>query len=298
MRPLTPDHPFDMILDTDAYNEIDDQFAISYMLHSPEKITVRAITAAPFFNGKSTGPADGMEKSYREILKLLSLDKREDLAGLVYRGSDKYLPDEKTPVESEAARKIVEISGAYSEEAPLYVAAIGAITNVASAILMEPSIAKRIVVVWLGGTGLHMPDCHEFNLSQDIAAARVIFGSDVPLVQLPCAGVVDHLLTTEFELRHWLGGKNPLADYLAKNTIEEAESYAFGRPWSRVIWDISTIAWLMNDSGELLSERAEKAPLPGYDDHYEYGAGGKEYTYVYSVNRDKIFEDLFKRLTE
>ena len=44
----------DAVLDTDAYNEIDDQFAIAYMLRSDEKINVKEIYAAPFFNENST----------------------------------------------------------------------------------------------------------------------------------------------------------------------------------------------------------------------------------------------------
>ena len=56
-----------VVLDTDTYNEIDDQFALSYMVRSDEKLEVKAIYAAPFSNHHSTGPADGMEKSYQEI---------------------------------------------------------------------------------------------------------------------------------------------------------------------------------------------------------------------------------------
>ena len=54
----TPDHPVDVVLDTDAYNEIDDQFAISYMLRSPERLNVKGLCAAPFFNSNSTSPED------------------------------------------------------------------------------------------------------------------------------------------------------------------------------------------------------------------------------------------------
>ena len=56
-----PTGKVDMVLDTDAYNEIDDQFAISYALRSTDRTDVKAIYAAPFWNGKSTGPLDGME---------------------------------------------------------------------------------------------------------------------------------------------------------------------------------------------------------------------------------------------
>ena len=68
-----PTGPVDVVLDTDTYNEIDDQFAVSYLICSAEKLHLQAIYAAPFFNEKSTGPADGMEKSYQEILNILTL---------------------------------------------------------------------------------------------------------------------------------------------------------------------------------------------------------------------------------
>ena len=43
----------DAVLDTDTYNEIDDQFALSYMFLSPEKFNLKAIYAATFFNNHS-----------------------------------------------------------------------------------------------------------------------------------------------------------------------------------------------------------------------------------------------------
>ena len=86
-----PQGRIDMVLDTDSYNEIDDQFAISYALRAKEKLNVKALYAAPFFNARSASPADGMELSYREIMKLLRLAGVEKP---VFRGSDRYLPDE------------------------------------------------------------------------------------------------------------------------------------------------------------------------------------------------------------
>ena len=68
-----PKGKIDVVLDTDAFNEIDDQFAISYLIRSTEKLNTKAIYAAPFHNANSTGPADGMEKSYEEIKKLQEL---------------------------------------------------------------------------------------------------------------------------------------------------------------------------------------------------------------------------------
>jgi len=48
-----------MVLDTDTYNEVDDQFAVVYALRSPERLRVEALYAAPFHNDRSSGPADG-----------------------------------------------------------------------------------------------------------------------------------------------------------------------------------------------------------------------------------------------
>ena len=183
---LPPTGEIDAVLDTDAYNEIDDQFAISYLLKYAPRIRTRAIFAAPFLNERSTSPEDGMERSYREILRLLKLCNREDMLPDVYLGSKTYLEDEASPVESPAAERLIELSREYTSEKPLYVVAIGAITNVASALLLDASMAERIVLVWLGGHGRMWPDTKEFNLWQDVAAARVVFDSDVPLIQLPC----------------------------------------------------------------------------------------------------------------
>ena len=186
----------DVVIDTDTYNEIDDQYALSYLIKSDEKLDLKAIYAAPFFNEKSTGPADGMEKSYREIMNVLTLLEREDLKEHVYRGSTEYLPSETEPVISDAAKDLAERAMNYTEEHPLYVVAIAAITNVASALLLNPDIKNRIVLIWLGGNATNWPDNKEFNLYQDVAGARIVFGCGVPLVQLPCMGVVSAFTTS------------------------------------------------------------------------------------------------------
>lgn len=294
------EHPagkVDVVLDTDAYNEIDDQFAISLLLKSPEKANVKAFYAAPFFNGHSTSPQDGMERSYQEILKLLKLAGREDMVPHTFRGSEGYLPDEKTPVDSPAARDLAALAMNYSPEKPLYVLAIGAISNVASAILMNPEIVDRIVLVWLAGNAYDWPNgADEFNMMQDIAGARVVFGSGAAVIQLPATDVVSNLRTTKPELTYWLKNKNPLADYLAQNTIDEAESYAAGKPWSRVIWDISSVFWLLNDDEKYMKQRIMKAPIPEYDFTYSFNENRPPMGYVWSIDRDRVFEHLFNVL--
>lgn len=130
---------------------------------------------------------------------------------------------------------LAELSNEYSPENPLYVVAIGAITNVASALLLNPEMKNNVVVVWLGGHAQHFQDTKEFNMKQDVAAARVVMECGVPFVQLPCNGVVDNFRISKPELEYWFKGKNELADYLASNTIAEAESYAKGTAWTFLI---------------------------------------------------------------
>lgn len=290
-----PSGRVDVVLDTDAYNEIDDQFAISYLLKSKEKLNTRAIYAAPFFNSNSEGPKDGMEKSYDEILKLLSLLNEEVD---VYKGSEKYLDDENTPVISPAAQDLAERVKNYSPQNPLYVVAISAITNIASAILLNPEVAENTVVVWLGGHALHYEHTKEFNMRQDVAAARVVMQSGVPFVQLPCMGVVSQFSVSKPELEFWLKGKNPLAEYLAENTIKEADSYAKGTAWTRVIWDVTAVAWLLNDSDKFMESRIIPTPIPTYDNFYANDYNGYPMRYVYNINRDNLMTDLFMKLAE
>ncbi len=295
---LFPEGKVDVVLDTDAFNEIDDQYAISWLLRSSDKINLKALYAAPFHNELSSGPKDGMEKSYNEIFKLLKLAKREDMAENTYKGSDSYLIDEKTPVISPASQDLAQRAMAYSPEKPLYVLAIGAITNVASALLINPAIAEKIVVVFLGGHGLDFTDNREFNMRQDVAGARVVYGSGCPLVVLPCVPVVSNLSTTEPELRSWLVGKGDLATYLAENTIRTAETYAKGKVWSRVIWDISAVAFVLGAGKNYMRVKQIPLIMPGYDHQYEQGVSDRKISYACYVNRDKIFGDLFSALID
>ncbi len=284
----------DVVLDTDTYNEIDDQFALSYLLRNEEKLCVQAIYAAPFFNEKSESPKDGMEKSYAEILTLLALLGREDLKPRVFQGSAHYLHDEETSVPSPAAYDLAERAMRYTEENPLYVIAIGAITNVASAILMNPAIRARIVVIWLGGNAMHWPDNREFNIAQDVAAGRILFGCGVPLVQLPCMGVVSAFTVSEPELRRYFLGKNALCDHLATYAIEEGRRTASSETWTRVIWDVTAVAWLLD--GDFLCDTLMHSPIPQYDHTWASSSTRHLIRYVYAVHRDRLLADLVHKL--
>jgi len=131
-------------------------------------------------------------------------------------------------------------------------------------------------------------------MSQDVAAARVVFGSGGPVVQLPCMGVVSAFTISEAELEKWLKDKNEIGDYLARNTISEASSYAAGKPWTRIIWDVTAVAWLVD--GRFFCERIERCPIPEYGGNYSQDPRRHFYKYVYHINRDELLDDLFHKI--
>ena len=282
----------DVVLDTDAFNEIDDQYAIAYLLRSKEKLNTKAIYAAPFLNKKSCSAADGMEKSYDEILRILSLVGEK---APVFKGSEAFLLDEETPVVSESALDLAKRADLYSPECPLYVVAIGAITNVASAILLNPKVAENTVVVWLGGHAHHYHNTKEFNMKQDVAAARAVIKSGVPFVQLPCMGVVSEFTLSKPELEQWFLGKNELADYLTEITLNEMKKRT-DEYWTKVIWDVTAVAWLLNDEDRFMLSRIITAPLPSYDNLYTDAPNGAPMRYVYSIRKDRLLKDLLDKL--
>ena len=213
----------------------------------------------------------------------------------VFRGSNQYLLDECTPVESEAARDLAKRVLSYSPENPLYVIAIGAITNIASAILMEPKVAENTVIVWLGGHAHHFHNTEEFNMKQDVAAARVVMENARQFVQLPCNGVVSAFALSEADLDRWLNGKSALCDYLCAATKEYVEERYPGMPWSKPIWDVTAVAWLLNEDAQYMFSRSEKRRIPGYDHCYEKPLE-KDMEYVYHIRRNELMDDLIRKV--
>ena len=162
----------------------------------------------------------------------------------IVEGSERYLASSDDPVESPAARDL--INRAHADNESLYVITIGCPVNVASAILLDPSIREKIVVVWLGGHPHGWHTAEEFNLSQDITASRVLLDSGVPLVQVPCKNVAEHIKTTVPELSVHLEGHSELGTYLYRMF---AEYQSGDRPWwAKEVWDLAAIAWVADPS--------------------------------------------------
>ena len=282
----------DLVIDTDAFNEIDDQFAIILALLSPERFRVRALHAAPFQNHRVASYGEGMERSFEEILRLLDFLKIAP-GECVKRGALSRIgeaPDESNP----AVENLLNMAQAYTSDNPLFVVAIGAITNVAEALRREPEVADRLVVFWLGGHPSRWPHNHEFNLKGDPAAARFLMDSSVRFGWFPCAVVAEALNTTLSEMEINVKGRGALGNYLFRifKTYEYQDLTAMGA--SKTIWDLAPFAWLIDAESCDVSQ----LPRPRLDEalRWQPEPDGAEVMEVIRVRRDPVFRDFFAKL--
>ena len=287
-----PKGPVRAVLDTDTYNEIDDQFALVQALLSPDRIRLEATYAAPFHNSRSTSPGEGMELSHAEILRLLErLDHPAE--GYVFRGATDYVGASGGPVDSEAVQDLIARARASDPDDPLYVIAIAAITNVASALMIAPDIAERIVVVWLGGHAPYWPHTREFNLRQDIPGAQHLFDCGVPLVLVPCLGVSSHLTSTVPEMEAHVEPHGRIGAFLA----ERFKSYSTEHMgFAKEIWDMAPVAWLISD--DWVPSQIIPAPILTTEGTWSFDAARPPIRCAYQLHRNPILRDFFVKLRD
>ena len=228
-----------VILDTDTYNECDDQFALAYLIKSQDMFNIEAITVAPFSHTKrDVKVIDGQELSYNEILKICNW-LNFDTIDKVFKGSMGYIQngyDEN----NDAVNKIIEVA---LKNDKTYILGIGAITNIALALKKEPKIIDRIEIIWLGGNEIEYKNNLEYNLKQDIDAVKIVFDSTVKMTILPCRNVVSDLRIDIAELKSKLDNRKELNKYLIERFYNDGYH---GIQETRVIWDISVIAYMIN----------------------------------------------------
>lgn len=276
-----------VILDTDTYNECDDQFALAYLLKSQEKFNIEAITIAPYHHDNNISIQEGTEKSYNEVIKICEWSKF-DYTNKVFKGSLDYIEDGYNEP-NDAVNQIIEIS---NKNTKTYILAIGAITNVALAIKRAPKIIDKIEVIWLGGDSfLNEDNKEEFNFRQDVQAVRTVFESKVKLTIIPCKNVASNLRTSIYELEYFLKGKNELCDYLCQRFYNDG---THGVQERRVIWDISVISYMINKNW--FETKEISCPNINDDTSYEFTENNHKITIVNYLNVDKIYRDLFAKL--
>lgn len=330
---MSPPSPIPrVVIDTDAANEIDDQFAIAWALCSPEALRLEAVHAAPFSHGRffralatasslrghatsdfdrlaskmsaadlerfvlRTPPANGMTRSYDEILRLFEAAGVEP-AGRVKRGAGEFMRRSDEPVASEAVEHLISLARSASPEHPIYVATIGAPTNVASALVAEPSIGANLRVLFLAGfpstAGL---DDDSFNLVQDRIASNVLFESGVPLVYIPGYQVAELLQLSLPSAREWLATGGRLSQFLFDAYQNNPINPHFdepGRSW--VLWDMVAVAWLLNRAWVPTREvpRARVTEAHRWETLPTSSGSMQE---AYHVKRNEVFRDFLDKL--
>jgi purine nucleosidase len=280
-----------VIIDSDAKNEADDQFAIVHALLSPS-LDLRGLIAAHFGTSRSDR---SMEESREEIDLLLHLMGLENQV-TVASGASTRISDEQTARDSSGAELIIAESKLTSPEEPLFVAFLGPLTDMASAILLDPSIVKRnVVVIWIGGVGYGGVETYpgvEFNLRNDIAAANVVYDSGMTVWQVP-SNVYSQVSVSYAELEEKIGGTSKLADYLINQTVEWNRSYWPEPIESRSLGDSPAISLMLYPRGG--NFRIIPAPRFGQEGHYLPGSG-HPIRVVESVDVRFLLEDMFAKI--
>ncbi|HKT00492.1 MAG TPA: nucleoside hydrolase [Rugosimonospora sp.] len=280
-----------VIINSDAKNEADDQFAIVHALLSPS-LAVRGLIPAHFGTARSDRSMAESREEIDRLLDLLALPGRVPVAN----GASTPVIDRQTPQDSPGARLIVTESTLATPDDPLYVAFLGPLTDMASAILLDPEIVRRpVVVIWIGGVGHGGVESYpgvEFNLGNDITAANLVFDSGITLWQVP-SNVYSQVSVGYAELAEKIGGTSDLADYLIRQMVEWNATYWPVPIESRSLGDSPAVSLLLYPGGGTF--RCVPAPRFGREGHYLPGSG-HPIRVVESVDVRFLIEDMFAKI--
>lgn len=278
-----------MIIDTDAKNEADDQYAIVHALLS-STLDVRGLVAAHFGDRRTSR---SMEESREEIDLLVELLGMTGQVRVV-NGAPGPLRDPTATRDSEGARLIVE--EAMTGDGPLVVAFLGPLTDMASALHLEPRICERdVTVVWIGGPpygGVLASSEPEFNLANDIAAANVVFTSPVRLIQVPMSTF--SLCSVGYaELEQKVEPCGALGEYLVRQLLEWNAAWVDEPIEHRILGDSPAIGIALHRWGGVYRER----PAPHFDEAGRaVDVGGRPVIVCEQYDMRYLLEDFFAKL--
>ncbi|WP_345801225.1 nucleoside hydrolase [Microbacterium sp. AZCO] len=283
-----------VIVNSDVKNEADDQFAVVHALLSPT-LDVRGVIPAHF--GTRRGD-DSLAESARELDVLLRLLGRTGTVPIP-PGAPHALADEATPVDSPGARLIID-EARRSDAGPLFVAFLGPLTDMASALLLAPDIADRdVTVIWIGGPPYgdieSVGAWPEFNLGNDIAAANVVFDSGITLWQVP-SNVYRLVNVSYAELRRRVEPHGELGRYLAQQVVDYNTAHHKVAVESRSLGDSPAIALMLEPwCAQFRRQDPVRFAAGG---SYEPSLRGGPVRVVEQVDTRFLLEDMFAKLEE
>jgi len=273
-----------VIIDSDAKNEIDDQWAIALAILSPERFEIEGFVGANFDNER--GGSDGVAASVAEIEMVL------DKAGMAGRwpvlpGSDPMRYQYESS-HSPGVDFIVERARAGTPEKPLWVVGLGAATDMASALLKAPDIIDRVVAFWHLRT--RWPEkCYNFNVIGDVRAARLLFHTPLSFVLFDTG---EYLRCPMAESAQFVAPYGELGNYLHAYRSRE-EWYASPR---KGFFDLGDIAALVDP--DLACWDVTQCPEVDWDLSYRFTDRLGSILRCYHIDRDRTFELLYEKLRE
>ncbi|WP_235915528.1 nucleoside hydrolase [Puerhibacterium puerhi] len=301
-----------MIIDNDFSGDPDDLYQLVHHLLSTT-VEIRAIIGSHLREGDPFDPGPDTAANavavVKDVFARMGL-KDEDL---ILQGSNLPLTDVQTPQDSPGARAIIAEAMRDDIDSPLYYVAGGGLTDLASAYLLEPRIADKVTVVWIGGPehdGLAYPPPGgmpvEYNLLIDVTAAQVVFGhSELALWQVP-RNVYRQCLVSDAELRLRVAGEGLIGAYLydeVRKVMDRATAQGRGPGETYALGDsplvlLTALQSLFEADGT--SSLYELRPTPALTSDGAYRAvHGSRSMRVYTwVDTRLMFEDFFLKLRE
>ena len=300
-----------VFIHTDCKLEADDQYAIVHHLLTP-KYEVTGIAAA-HFNGSAI---DEAMAEVRQMLRNIHADiapektalasrdevqKILNLMGLngtipVAAGAPAPLEKENEAIWSEGAQLIIE-EALKEDSRPLFLCCQAPLTDVASALLLKPEIAKKMTVIWVGG-GDYPSGGYEYNLLADKKAANVVFSSQVPLWQIPI-GTYKQLGVTLAELQYHVKPCGAIGRYLFEQMAEFNEKakifpvFPHGESWG--LGDSAPVGVLLQEL-EKEDFTMVHAPYIRPDMTYEERTDSRKIRVYHRVDSRMILGDFFAKL--
>ncbi len=274
-----------IILDTDLYNEIDDQIALAYVLKSKDALNLEAVTIAPFTKGEYNTKTS-IDKSYEVAKKIFKMCNEQNNE-IIFKGATEYFTNDSNQT-NEAVNKIIQIA---KKNDKTYILSIGCITNIALAIKKEPSIINKIEVIWLGTNFLFMKN-NDFNFRQDVEAVRYVLDSKVNITIIPTYPVSYGLMISKYELESRIKNANELCNYFCEIFTDDYDT----KQVRRVIWDISTVAYMINR--EWFETMEISCPRIKEDTSFKLTKFRHKIKFVQRLNSNEIYDDLFSKITK
>jgi len=297
-----------VIIDNDFSGDPDDLYQLVHHLLSPS-VEIRAVVCSHLSPGDPLD--DGADTAHNAFLVAADIFGRMGLTSreLLVQGASSAMVDLATPQESDAARAIIAEAMRDDVDTPLFVCVGGGLTDLASAYLLEPRVAERLTVIWIGGSeheGFAVPPPDgmpvEYNLLIDVNAGRCVFGdSSLPLWQVP-RDVYRQCLVSDMELRMRVRDTGPLGAHLydeVREVVEAGFSHGGGETYalgdSPLVLLTALRSWFQADGS---SSRYVTIPTPALtaDGAYRQVFAARPMRVYTQVDTRLMFEDFYLKL--